>query len=124
MLQVVCAVITNKEKYLLCKRSKKMKMPLKWEFPGGKIKTTENAESALIREIKEELNVAIAKLQFLGSVIHHYPDFSIHLLAYKCQIGNQQIALSEHEICDWFSLSEIEKINLAEADKGIVNLLK
>lgn len=44
MIQVVCAVILKENKILIAQRSEKMKLPLKWEFPGGKLEDGENEE--------------------------------------------------------------------------------
>ena len=54
MLQVTCAIIQHADKILICQRLASMKLPLKWEFPGGKIETGESKEECLRREIKEE----------------------------------------------------------------------
>jgi 8-oxo-dGTP diphosphatase len=51
-----------------------MKLPLKWEFPGGKIESDEEAKACLQREILEELNLEIAVTCELASVTHQYPD--------------------------------------------------
>ncbi|WP_341832439.1 NUDIX domain-containing protein [Sphingobacterium thalpophilum] len=60
MLQVTCAIIEHANKILICQRSASMKLPLKWEFPGGKIETGESKEECLRREIKEELQIDIS----------------------------------------------------------------
>ncbi len=57
MLQVTCAIIEHADKILICQRSTSMKLPLKWEFPGGKIEPGESKGDCLRREIKEELDI-------------------------------------------------------------------
>lgn len=59
-IQVTCAIIQSDGKILAVQRSEAMSLPLKWEFPGGKIDLGETAEKCLLREIKEELNIDIA----------------------------------------------------------------
>ncbi len=59
MLNVTCAIILFQNKILVTQRSESMKLPLKWEFPGGKLEPGESEEACIIREIKEELNLNI-----------------------------------------------------------------
>ena len=59
MLEVTCAIIVHENKILICQRSAAMKMPLKWEFPGGKVEDGESKEDCLRREIWEELRIHI-----------------------------------------------------------------
>jgi 8-oxo-dGTP diphosphatase len=58
-IRVTCAIIEFAGKVLVVQRSKKMNLPLKWEFPGGKIEEGELEEECIVREIKEELNLDI-----------------------------------------------------------------
>ncbi len=58
-VDVACAVIVRNGKFLICKRSERMELPLKWEFPGGKIEKNEKPIQAVIREMKEELNIYV-----------------------------------------------------------------
>jgi mutator protein MutT len=58
MITVTCAVIKDNEgKILVAQRSQAMSLPLKWEFPGGKLEIGESVEGCLIREIKDELYI-------------------------------------------------------------------
>ena len=55
VLKVTCAIIYFKDKILVVQRSESMPLPLKWEFPGGKIENNESEEDCIKREIKEEI---------------------------------------------------------------------
>ena len=57
--QVVAAIIKEKNRYLIVQRNRNKHLGLKWEFPGGKVGSKESFKNALIREIKEELNIII-----------------------------------------------------------------
>ena len=59
LTQVVAAIIKENNRYLIVQRNKNKHLGLKWEFPGGKVKSNESLEESLIREIKEELNIII-----------------------------------------------------------------
>ena len=63
-IKVVAGLILQNNKLLICQRPKFKDHPLKWEFPGGKIKNDETSEEALIREINEELSINIINCEF------------------------------------------------------------
>jgi 8-oxo-dGTP diphosphatase len=74
MKTVVAAVIERKDRRLLIgQRRKDDSSPLKWEFPGGKVREGEAAEAALTRELSEELGVTLTKCAEMGRVRHQYP---------------------------------------------------
>lgn len=124
MLHVTCAIIQKDNKILICQRSKKMKLPLKWEFPGGKIEEGESKEECLKREIKEELALNMEVLYPLKMVEFHYPDFSIRLYPFICSIISGKLTLAEHAQAKWVYLSELENYDWAEADLPILEELK
>ena len=124
MIQVVCAIIQFQDKILITQRSAQMKLPLKWEFPGGKINDGEDHKSALQREILEELNMQIEVGKQLTSVQHHYPDFSIELIPYLCATRSNSYRLEEHAQADWVQFEELKNYDFAEADLPIVDELK
>lgn len=59
MIDVTYTIILTANKIFVTHRREYIKLPLKWEFPGGKIEINEKAENCLLREIKEELNVEV-----------------------------------------------------------------
>lgn len=71
-LHVACAIIEQNGRVLAAQRSGTMAMPLKWEFPGGKIKPGETPENCLCREIVEELAIKVAVQHALGEKTHAY----------------------------------------------------
>ena len=120
MLNVVCAIIYVGNKILVTQRSKYMKLPLKWEFPGGKLENAESEIECIKREIKEELNIEIKIIKRLSSSIHNYEDFKIQLIPYVVEYESGEIILTEHAE---FQLLEKQKLNLldwAEADLPIL----
>ncbi len=77
MLQVTCAIIEKNGKILCAQRSEKMNLPLKWEFPGGKIEENESLEACLKREIREELEIETGLYEkLINLVFHHF----LHIL--------------------------------------------
>ena len=121
MLEVTCAIIRNADqKVLVTQRSATMKLPLKIEFPGGKVEPGESTTSCLIREIKEELNVDIKPVFELPCNIHHYPDFTIKLIPFICEVIGGTIELKEHAAYMWLLPKELESLDWAEADIPIM----
>ncbi|MEO5946485.1 MAG: NUDIX domain-containing protein [Chitinophagaceae bacterium] len=90
MLSVVCAIIYVGNKILVTQRSQKMKLPLKWKFPGGKLEKDESEIKCIKREIKEELNIEIKIIKRLSSSIHDYKDFKIHLIPYVVDMNQEK----------------------------------
>ena len=121
MINVTCAVIVSQtNQVLVTQRSATMKLPLKWEFPGGKMEYGETPAACLTREIKEELNVDINIGSALQPYAHHYPDFSINLIPFICEIIGGEIALSEHAQYLWLNPTALLNLDWAEADIPIV----
>ena len=122
MIEVTCAIIEHKNKILVTQRSEKMALPLKWEFPGGKIEKGETAEACLIREILEELQIDIKITKQLNSNTHQYSeDKVIKLIPFICVLTGGEIKLTQHANFLWLSKSELVNLDWAEADIPILN---
>lgn len=72
MKRVVAALIVKDGKVLICQRTPEQTMPLKWEFPGGKIEPGEAEEAALRRELDEELGIAASIGPKITTIRHQY----------------------------------------------------
>jgi 8-oxo-dGTP diphosphatase len=123
MIDVTCAIILLDNKILVTQRSEKMKLPLKWEFPGGKIENNESAVECIIREIKEEINIEIAITRKMSSSVFDYGNFKINLIPFVANYISGEIILAEHKDYKWLDKSELLNLNWAEADMPIVNEL-
>ena len=73
MKRVVAALIWQEGKILICQRTRHQAMPLKWEFPGGKIEEGEQPRDALRRELDEELGIAADIGDEVARIRHEYP---------------------------------------------------
>jgi 8-oxo-dGTP diphosphatase len=93
-----------------------MSMPLKWEFPGGKINKGETPEECLVREVREELGVDIHVDGPLRPATHHYPGLTVTLYPFVCTIVSGDIILHEHAACVWLLPAELAGLDWAEAD--------
>ncbi|MEZ7515002.1 (deoxy)nucleoside triphosphate pyrophosphohydrolase [Flavobacterium frigidarium] len=120
MLKVTCAIITVKNKILVTQRSEKMKLPLKWEFPGGKIEGNESEIDCIKREIREEINIEIKIIQKLPNSNYDYGNFKINLIPFLANYVSGKIVLLEHKAYKLIDKSELLNLDWAEADIPIV----
>ena len=120
MINVTCAIILIVDKIFVTQRSEKMKLPLKWEFPGGKLEINESEIDCINREIKEELNIEIEVLKKLSNSIFDYGTFKINLIPFIANYISGEILLLEHKDYKLLDKSELLNIDWAEADLPIV----
>ena len=115
-IPVACAVIKKNGKILATQRSDTMSMPLKWEFPGGKIHIDESPAQCLKRELMEELGIEVHVGKALPQSTYPYPDFSVTLFPFFCTIAGGRIVLHEHKAFVWVSPADLHILDWAEAD--------
>ncbi len=97
-----------------------MHMPLKWEFPGGKIDRGETPAACLKRELTEEMGIRIETGRALSAVSHRYRDFSVKLYPYICAIAGGEIVLHEHRAVAWLKPEDLAALDWAEADYPVI----
>jgi 8-oxo-dGTP diphosphatase len=122
---VVAAIITNNNKILCVQRnqSKYDYISFKYEFPGGKVEPDETNEQAIIREIKEELELDIQINKEFLTVNHAYPNFSLTMISFLCSTDSAQLVLKEHIAFQWLDNTELAQLDWAAADLPIVHQL-
>jgi UPF0271 protein len=122
-LHVVGAAIFEGGRVFLTRRSPRMSMGGKWEFPGGKVEAHEGAEAALAREIAEELSVTIEVGERIGRGSSIDAGRRIVLEVFAAKVREGEIRLSEHEEGGWFTAGELERLDWPEADLPILPAL-
>ena len=128
MKTIFCSsgIITNKNKEILI-NSRKNKKILKsyWEFPGGKLKSSENFYHALVREAKEELNIKIeiSNIVPLIFVRHKYRDFHLFMHVFKVKKWSGDISSYDNEELKWVKSSKLKRQKILPANKDIIKLL-
>lgn len=120
MINVTCAIIFVDKKILVTQRSEDMKLPLKWEFPGGKVEENENEIECIKREIKEEINIEIDVFRRLSNSVYDYGTFKINLIPFLANYISGEIVLAEHKDFELLDKSELLDLDWAEADLPIV----
>ncbi|MET1054590.1 MAG: (deoxy)nucleoside triphosphate pyrophosphohydrolase [Pedobacter sp.] len=121
MIDVTCAlIIGHKGKILVAQRSSSMRLPLKWEFPGGKVEAGEEAGECLLREIAEELNVEVEIIRAMLPSEHDNGQQAIRLIPFICRIKSGDIQLTEHAAIVWLEPEKLDTLDWAEADIPVV----
>ena len=95
-----------------------------WEFPGGKMEPGETEEQAIVREIREELNVEICVERKVCTVEHDYPQFHLTMHCFWCSIACGELELKEHQSAKWLATSEWESVEWLPADVLVMDALK
>lgn len=119
-LRVTCAVVIDGDRILVTQRGERMKMPLKWEFPGGKVEDDEGDEACLHRELKEELDIGIRIITSLPEQRFSYTEFDITLVPFLVNITEGEIRLREHKAFRWLTRRELIALDWAEADVPVL----
>ena len=123
--QVVVAVIVNKaQQVCISLRHKDAHQGGLWEFPGGKIEKNESIEQALVREIKEELNLDISSSRPLITITHQYTDKKVRLYVNKILDYQGEATGMEGQAVKWVSVSELSDYDFPEANTPIIKSLQ
>lgn len=94
-----------------------------WEFPGGKIEPGETPEEALVREIREELDMVVAVERHVVDVSYDYPQFHLEMGCYLCSVATGTLHLLEHEAARWLGHEDIGSVDWLPADVLVVKAL-
>lgn len=121
MIDVSCALITRKNGQLLVtQRSALMRLPLKWEFPGGKVEQGETAEECVFREIREELGITIEITGRMTASVFDDGKLAIRLIPFHCKLISGEIILAEHAAFQWLFPDELTGLDWAAADLPVL----
>lgn len=118
-IEVVAAIIHQHGKILATQRGHG-EYKGKWEFPGGKIEAGETEQEAIIREIREELNVEIHTEKKVCTVEYDYPKFHLVMHCFWCSIAKGELELKEHQSARWLEKGEWESVDWLPADVEVV----
>lgn len=125
MVRVVAGLIEKDNKFFIAKRSTGDELNIgKWEFPGGKVNECETDDKALIRELKEELNIDVSVGPLLASTTYIYPNKTIELYLYKCTYINGNIKLDSHSEYKYVDKNDLSNYDLSSADESLLKLIK
>ncbi|MFC4263100.1 (deoxy)nucleoside triphosphate pyrophosphohydrolase [Ferruginibacter yonginensis] len=119
-INVTCAIIDFNGKVLVVQRSETMQLPLKWEFPGGKLEPFETEEQCILREIKEELSIDILLLDRLSVTTFNYPNVAVRLIPFTAKYLSGEITLQEHKQYLFLDKEALQSLDWAAADLPVL----
>ncbi len=121
VLVAACALLNEEGKVLIAKRPPGRPLAGLWEFPGGKVDLGEDPETALFRELLEELGIEIAKADLLPLTFasHAYPEFHLLMPLYLCKRWQGSIAAQEDQELLWVRPDELGLYDMPLADEPL-----
>jgi 8-oxo-dGTP diphosphatase len=126
VLVVACALVDADGRVLLAKRPPGKPLAGLWEFPGGKVETGETPEAALIRELKEELDIDVTAkcLAPLSFASHSYPEFHLLMPLYVCRRWEGDIAPLQGQQLAWVRAQKLADYAMPPADEPLKAVLR
>ena len=119
--QVVAALLLREGKLLICQRTRHQPMPLKWEFPGGKIEPGEQPREALRRELEEELAIRAQIGDEVVRVRHNYKNGgAVELQFFRVEEYEGEIENLVFRDVRWVERAELPQYDFLEADLTLV----
>ena len=119
-VDVVAALIWEKDKFLICQRPEHKTRGLLWEFVGGKVEPGETMQQALQRECAEELAIQVNVGAQFWQEYHEYPDMLIRLTLFHCRVDSGIPQALEHNDLKWIHPSQIGDFEFCPADRDIL----
>jgi 8-oxo-dGTP diphosphatase len=120
---VVAAVIERSDRRLLIgQRRRGDTSPLKWEFPGGKVKPGETDEAALARELREELGAKLVKSVPIGRVVHKYAETArpLEIRFFAAELESMEVQPTVFEQIAWALPRELSEYDFLAANRELV----
>ena len=126
VLVVACALVDADNRVLLAERPAGKSLAGLWEFPGGKLEPTESPETALIRELDEELGLKVkpACLAPLTFASHSYPDFHLLMPLFACRRWQGIPQGHEGQRLAWVRAADLRSYPMPPADEPLIPILR
>ena len=122
-IEVVAGIIFDKDKVFATQRGYGNYKGW-WEFPGGKIEDGETHQQALVRELREELQIEVEVLDFIKTIEGVYPEYKVILHCYEVKIVTGEPVLLEHQASRWVAAEELHNLMWLKSDLDILEDIK
>src|SRR5580704_17671071 len=123
-IEVSAALIFRNGQLLITQRHATAHLGGRWEFPGGKREPGESFEACLIREIREELGVAISVGELFEEIAHAYPEKSVHLKFFLCKLLSGEPQPLDCAAVKWIEKAGLDAHEFPAADAQLLEKLK
>lgn len=126
ILVAACALVDADGRVLIAQRPEGKQLAGLWEFPGGKLEPGEPPEEALIRELKEELDIEVAKACLAPFVFasHSYETFHLLMPLWLCRRWSGTLRAREHQALAWVKPARLGEYPMPPADEPLVAYLR
>ena len=126
VLVAACALVDVDGRVLIAQRPEGKQLAGLWEFPGGKVEPGEPPEDALIRELKEELDIDVAKACLAPFVFasHAYETFHLLMPLWLCRRWSGTVQALEHQALAWVRPAHLGDYPMPPADEPLVAYLR
>jgi 8-oxo-dGTP diphosphatase len=123
-IHVAAGLITKESRVLVCQRSRNAVFPLKWEFPGGKLEPGEDGQTALGRELREELDIEVEESQEIFRHVHRYTASRIvYLHFFRVHRYRGELTNRVFEQILWLEPEQLAHLDFLEGDAPLVERL-
>lgn len=126
VLVAAVALVDVDGRVLIAQRPEGKAMAGLWEFPGGKVDPGETPEAALIRELKEELDIDTAEscLAPLTFASHRYDDFHLLMPLYVCRRWHGVVTPQEGQATAWVRPMRLSDYPMPPADAPLIAMIR
>ena len=124
IIDVAAALVFRDGALLITQRHADAHLGGLWEFPGGKREPNEEFEACLQRELREELGISVTVGELLESLIHAYPEKTVHLKFYRCRWQEHEPQALGCAAFKWVTAGELQDYTFPAADAGLLGQLK
>jgi len=124
LIEVAAGLIFRDNKLLLTQRPADSHLGGKWEFPGGKREPNETFAECLRRELREELGVEVEVQQLVEAITHHYPERTVHLRFFRCQLREGEPQALDCPALQWVGRDQLDAFDFPAADARLLDTLR
>jgi mutator protein MutT len=118
---VAIAVVVEAGKILICQRKSEDSFGGYWEFPGGKTEEGESIEHCLLRELREELDLAVEPIEPLTAIVHKYPNVHLTLHPFLCRRVSGEPKLIECQKIEWIAPASLRDFRFPPANGALLD---
>jgi 8-oxo-dGTP diphosphatase len=122
-IRVVAAEIERDGAFLITQRRPTAILPLLWEFPSGRVEEGETDEEALVREIRERMDVDVKVGKLSMFIKHEYEDYSLDFCVYRCELMSGEITPRRVHDWKWVTPVEMDQFEFPPADAQTIEKL-